>query len=144
MPTPTNIQSELDRHRASNAARVQQLVAEQHNTEITRAFELMFTSGTESDSIGLGRLLFAKGMRLLEARPDREAGSEWQLRVGVKRSLRELTADDFTCDLITLASGVHSCFQTWDFLADTSAEESQPHPRPAEAKGSPTVEGGCS
>jgi hypothetical protein len=130
MPTPVNIQSELDRHRETNATRVQGLVDQQYNTEITRAFELDFTSANESDATGLGRLLFAKGMRLLAGGPEAGPTGTWNLRVGVKRSLRELTSEDFICDLITLASGVHSCFQTWEFLTDDSAEASQPHPCP--------------
>ncbi len=128
MPTPINIQSELLRHRESNALRVQQLVDQQYNTEITRGFELDFTSGNESDAISLGRLLFAKGLLLLMPTPSPASDSRWTLRVGVKRSLREITSEDFICDLITLASGVNSCFETWEFLADDAAEQTQLHP----------------
>ncbi len=130
MPTPINIQSELDRHREANAGRVRELVEQQYNTEITRAFELGFTSADEGDATGLGKLLFAKGMRLLTGGPEQGPSGVWNLRVGVKRSLRELTSDDFICDLVTLASGIHSCFQTWEFLTDESAEASQAHPLP--------------
>lgn len=128
MPTPVNIQSELDRHRDVNAARVRELVEQQYNTEITRGFELSFSSQNESDAVGLGRLLFAKGLRLLPPTPSAESDGTWKLRVGVKRSLREVTSEDFICDLITLASGVHSCFSTWQFLSDDVAEHTQPHP----------------
>ena len=130
MPTPVNIQSELDRLRESNAKRVKELVEQQYNTETTRAFELDFTSANEGDATGLGKLLFAKGMRLLTDGPEMGPTGVWNLRVGVKRSLRELTSEDFICDLVTLASGIHSCFQTWEFLTDNSAEASQPHPLP--------------
>ena len=128
MPTPVNIQSELDRHRADNAARVKELVDQQYNTEITRGFKLEFSSSNESDAVGLGRLLFAKGLRLLTPTPEVVSAGSWKTGVGVKRSLREITSEDFICDLITLASGVHSCFDTWDFLADEPAEQAQSHP----------------
>ncbi len=130
MPTPVNIQAELDRHRETNAKRVKDLVDGQYNTETTRAFELNFTSGNEGDATGLGRLLFAKGMRLLAGTPEADREGAWNVRVGVKRSLRELTSQEFICDLITIASGVHSSFQTWEFLTEDSAEGAQPHPSP--------------
>ena len=135
MPTPVNIQSELDRHRSANTERVAQLVEQQYNTEVTRGFELDLASDNESDAVGLGRLLFAKGLRLLPPTPTENADGSWTLRVGVKRSLREITAEDFICDLITLASGVHSCFQTWEFLTDESAENTQPHPDTPDMQG---------
>lgn len=135
MPTPVNIQSELVRHQARNAEQVRQLVEEQYNTEITRGFALEFSSGEEGDAVGLGRLLFAKGLRLLQPEPTEEADGRWWTRVGVKRSLREVTAEDFVCNLVTLASGVHSCFETWDFLADDAAEATQPHPDHPDPKG---------
>ncbi len=136
MPTPTNIQSELDRHRAANIVRVQKLVEEQYNTEITRGFELDFSASNEHDAVGLGRLLFAKGLRLLAPTPEQNGNGVWTVRVGVKRSLREITSEDFLCDLITLASGVHSCFETWEFLADDAAEQTQVHPDTPDAQGS--------
>ncbi len=131
MPAPVNIQSELERHRASNAARVAMLVEQQYNTEVTRAFQLSFTSGTVGDAVALGRLLFAKGMRLLTPVPE-VVSDVWNVRMGVKRNVRELTSEDFVCDLVTVASGVHSCFQTWEFLTDDPAEAAQPHPSPNE------------
>lgn len=137
MPIPVNIQSELDRHREANAGRVESLIDQQYNTEITRGFALDFTSANESDAVGLGRLLFAKGLCLLTPTPEMEASTVWRTRVGVKRSLRELTSEEFICDLIALASGVHSCFDTWDFLADDAAEQTQAHPDPPLMQGPP-------
>lgn len=134
MPTPVNIQSELDRHREANVGRVQELVEQQYNTETIRAFELDFTSSNEGDATGLAKLLFAKGMRLLTGGPEAGPTGVWNLRVGVKRSLRELTSDEFVCDLVTLASGVHSCFQTWEFLTAEAAEASQPHAAPVHSR----------
>ncbi len=127
MPTPTNIQAELDRHRAENSRRLEELVNEQYNTEITRAFLLRFKAVDEGDAAGLGRLLFAKGLRLMTMVPERQTDGTFEVRAGVKHNLREITLEPFICDLITLASGVRAIYEGWDFLTELPAEESQPH-----------------
>ncbi len=126
MPTPTNIQAELERHRASNGERLKQLVDEQYNTEITRAFLLRFSAADRGDAQGLGRLLFAKGLRLMTIEPERQPDGSFEVRAVVKHNLREITQEPFICDLITLASGVHAAYEGWEFLAEGSAEETQP------------------
>ena len=126
MPTPTNIQAELDRHRADNSRRLQELVNEQYNTEVTRAFLLRFSAAGRDDAASLGRLLFAKGLRLLTLEPERTNGN-FEVRAGVKHNLREITREAFICDLITLASGVRATYEGWEFLTEDSAEKSQPH-----------------
>ena len=126
MPTPTNIQSELERHRDTNNERLLKLVDEQYNTEITRPFFLRFSAQKRQDAVGLGRLLFAKGLRLITPEP-RKTAQGWQVEVAVKHNLREVTQEDFMCDLITLASGVHARYDCWDFLSDDSAEQTQQH-----------------
>ena len=122
MPTPTNIQSELVRHRETNNERLERLIGQQYNTEITRPILLRFSAHDRDDAVGLGRLLFAKGFRLITPEP-RKADHGWQVEVAVKHNLQE----DFMCDLITLASGVHATYECWDFLSDDSAEQTQQH-----------------
>lgn len=126
MPTPTNIQSELDRHRETNGERLHHLVDEQYNTEVTRPFFLRFSASDHEDAVGLSRLLFAKGLRLITPEP-RKTDHGWRVEVAVKHNLREITQEDFICDLITLASGVHARYDCWDFLSDESAEQTQQH-----------------
>ena len=126
MPTPTNIQNELNRHRDSNNERLKQLVDEQYNTEITRPIFLRFSARDHEDAVGLSRLLFAKGLRLITPEPRKE-GHGWTVEVAVKHNLREITQEDFMCDLITLASGVSARYDCWDFLSDDSAEQTQQH-----------------
>ncbi len=127
MPTPTNIQAELDWHRSQNGERLQSMVEQQFNTEITRSFVLSFTAAVKSDAEGLGRLLFAKGMRLLTVEPEAAPDGRWIERVVVKHSLREITQEHFLCDLITVASGVRAIYDGWELPSDDSAEETQPH-----------------
>ena len=127
MPTPTNIQAELDRHRSQNNERRQRLIEQQFNTEITRSCMLTFTAAVKSDAEGLGRLLFAKGMRLLTVEPEAAPDGTWVERVVVKHSLREITQEDFICDLITVASGVRATYDGWELPSEDSAEETQPH-----------------
>lgn len=127
MSTPTNIQSELNRHRSENATRLQQMVEQQFNTEITRSFVLTFYADDYGDAEGLGRLLFAKGMRLLTLQPEHTESGAYHVRAVVKHSLREITQEDFICDLINLASGVRAIYRGWALLAPDAAEETQPH-----------------
>lgn len=126
MATPTNIQSELIRHRESNNHRLQDLMDQQYNMEITRPFFLRFTAADREDAVGLGRLLFAKGLRLISPEP-RQSGGGYVIEVATKHNLREITQEDFMCDLITLASGVHATYDCWDFLSDEAAEQTQHH-----------------
>ncbi|WP_419806517.1 hypothetical protein [Terriglobus sp.] len=132
MPTPTNIQNELNRHRDTNSERLKQLVDEQYNTEITRPFFLRFSTGDQEDAVGLSRLLFAKGLRLITPEP-RKTDHGWRVEVAVKHNLREITQEDFICDLITLSSGVNARYECWDFLSEDSAEETQSHDSVPEA-----------
>lgn len=126
MPTPTAIQNEVNRHRDLNSNRLKQLVDQQYNTEITRPFLLRFMMRDREDAIGLGRLLFAKGMRLVTPEPQLVADG-WRIEVAVKHNLREITQEDFVCDLITMAAGVNGCYECWDFLSEQSAEQTQQH-----------------
>ena len=132
MPTPTNIQSELNRHRESNNERLRQLMEQQYNMEITRPIFLRFSAHDQQDAVGLSRLLFAKGLRLITPEPQKE-NHGWTVEVAVKHNLREITQEDFMCDLITLASGVSSRYECWDFLSDESAEQTQQHDSVPEA-----------
>lgn len=134
MPTPTHLQSELDRIRGANSARMETLVEQQYNTEITRPFALRFTADTQSDAQGLMRLLFAKGLRLITPEPVEASDGSWRVEVGAKHNLREMTAEDFVCDLVTVASGVHACFEGWEFLSDDAAELTQQHAESPERK----------
>ena len=127
MPTPTNIQWELERHRAANSERLKDPVGEQYDTEITRASLLRFTAADRDDAVGLSRLVFAKGMRLLTAEPEQQPNGGFEIRAVVKHNLREITQDNFICDLITLASGLRATYEGWEFLPGSSAEESQEH-----------------
>lgn len=127
MPVPTNIQAEFNRHCRQNNERIQALVEQQFNTEITRSFVLTFDAANQSDAEGLGRLLFAKGMRLLTLEPEKQPSSEHRVRAVVKHSLREITQEQFVCDLITVASGVSAIYQGWDLPSEESAEQTQQH-----------------
>lgn len=133
MPTPTNIQGELNRHRESNNERLKKLLDEQYNTEITRPLFLRFSAHDHEDAVGLSRLLFAKGLRLITPEPRKE-GHGWRIEVAVKHNLREITQEDFMCDLITLASGVHGRYECWDFLSEECAEQTQHHDNVPEAQ----------
>jgi hypothetical protein len=126
MPTPTNIQSEVIRHRESNNERLKKMVDDQVNMEMTRPVFLRFSAKHQEDAVSLSRLLFAKGMRLVQPEPQQN-GHHWTVEVAVKHNLREVTQEDFTCDLITMASGVHATYDCWDFLSNDAAEETQQH-----------------
>ncbi len=103
------------------------MVEQQFNTEITRSFVLTFYADDYGDAEGLGRLLFAKGMRLLTLQPEHTESGAYHVRAVVKHSLREITQEDFICDLINLASGVRAIYRGWALLAPDAAEETQPH-----------------
>ncbi|GAA3764169.1 ribonuclease E inhibitor RraB [Terriglobus aquaticus] len=133
MPTPTNIQSEIIRHRESNNERLKQMVDDQVNMETTRPVFLRFSAHNYDDAVGLSRMLFAKGMRLIQPEPQQD-GHHWTVEVATKHNLRELTQEDFTCDLVTLASGVHATYDCWDFLSNDVAEETQEHNKVPEAQ----------
>lgn len=134
MAAPVNLQSELVRHRETNNDRVKSLVDQQFNTEITRPFFLRFYTHERQDAVGLTRLLFAKGLRLItpEPVPMRDG---WRVEVAVKHNLREVTQEEFTCDLIQLASGVNATYDCWDFLSEDSAEQTQEHNDVPETRG---------
>jgi regulator of RNase E activity RraB len=127
MPTETSAKENLEQQRAKNTARMQDLLAQQYNVEVTRSLVLYFSSPDEECARSLNKALFAKGTRVLQADPEKKSDGRFHIHVGVKRSIRDAVQEEFVADLVRTASGMNGSFDGWNLLSDESAEETQSH-----------------
>jgi regulator of RNase E activity RraB len=134
MPTEASAKENLDQQLANNTVRMQELVDQQFNVEITRSIALCFSSPDEECARALNKALFAKGTRVLQNDPEKKDNGRFSIRVGVKRSLRDVVRDEFVSDMVHTASGMNSNFDGWNLLTEDAAEETQSHEDAHEAK----------
>ncbi len=127
MPNEASVQENLNRQRASNSARLDELVQQQHNVEITRSLVLCFSAPDEDSAKALNKALFAKGTRILQQESEEKADARFHIRVGVKRSLRDAVREEFVRDLVQTAAEMNCSYDGWDLLTDEAAEDLQPH-----------------
>ena len=127
MPNETSMKENLEQQLASNSARMDELVEQQFNVEITRSLVLCFSSQEEDCAKALNKALFAKGTRVLQHEPERKDDGRFHIRVGVKRSLRDAVGEQFVSDLVHTAAGMNGSYDGWNLLTEEGAEETQPH-----------------
>lgn len=120
--TDLNGKENLERQIAHNSMRIQELVSQQYNMEITRSLMLCFSSPDESCARSLTKALFAKGTRIVDRTPELESDGRWHIRVGVKRSLRDAVREDFVADLVATASSMHGSYDGWHMLTELSTD----------------------
>lgn len=138
MPNEAIAKENLDQQLANNTVRMKELVDQQYNVEVTRSIVLCFSSADEECARALTKALFAKGTRVLQRDPEERDG-RFQIRVGVKRSLRDTVREEFVADLVHTASGMNGSFDGWDMLGEETAEETQMHSDAPDAKDAPIV-----
>jgi len=127
MATDLREKENLDQQLANNSVRIQELIDQHYNVEVTRSLVLCFSADSENCARALNKALFAKGTRLLTRDPKQKTDGRWCVRVGVKRSLRDVVREEFVADLVHTAIGMHSTYDGWNLLTDESAEEAQQH-----------------
>ena len=130
-----NLESQL----ADNTAKIKDLVDQQYNVEVTRSLVLCFSSGDEECARALNRALFAKGTRILQHDPESGDDGRFHIRVGVKRSLRDVVREEFVSDLVHTAAGMNGSYDGWNLLTDESAEQAQSHTETPDVKDSPAA-----
>ncbi|MGI4853822.1 MAG: hypothetical protein ACRYF4_07245 [Janthinobacterium lividum] len=116
----------LEEQLASNTTRMQELLQGQYNVEITRSLVLSFSSPEEDCAKAISKALFAKGTRVLQ-QPEYKPDGRFHIRVGVKRSIRDVVREDFVADMVHTAAGMNGSFDSWNLLTEESAEETQSH-----------------
>ncbi|SEC57052.1 ribonuclease E inhibitor RraB [Terriglobus roseus] len=124
MTTEASAKENLDQQLANNTARLKELVDQQYNVEVTRSIVLCFSSDDDECARALIKALFAKGTRVLQPEPEKR-GDRFQIRVGVKRSLRDTVREEFVSDMVHTASGMNGTFDGWNLLGEESAEQAQ-------------------
>ncbi|MEK6398681.1 MAG: hypothetical protein V4734_11395 [Terriglobus sp.] len=117
----------LDQQLANNSIRIKEMIDQQYNVEVTRSLVLCFSSPDEDSARSLGKALFAKGTRLLNRDPQKKADNRWCIRVGVKRTLRDVVREEFVADMVHTAAGMESTYDGWNLLTDEPAEQAQQH-----------------
>ncbi len=127
MPNDAVTNTNLDQQLAQNSTRIQGLVDQQYNVEITRSVELFFSSPEEKSARSILKALFAKGTRVLSRDPEAKDDGRFHIRVGVKRSLRDTVREDFTRDMVDTVSGMNGTYDGWNLLTDDAAEDIQRH-----------------
>lgn len=127
MANEASAKENLDQQLANNTARMQELVAQQYNVDATRSLVLFFSSSEEDCARALNKALFAKGTRVLQQEPEKQADERFHIRVGVKRSIRDAVREEFVADLVHTASGMNGSFDGWNLLTDEPAESVQTH-----------------
>ncbi len=127
MPSDASAKENLEQQLASNAVRMDDLVNQQYNVELTRSIVLCFSSPEEDCARALNKALFAKGTRTLQHDPEKKDDDRYHIRVGVKRSIRDAVREDFVHDLVQTAAGMNGSFDGWNLLTDDAAEEAQSH-----------------
>ena len=127
MANEAGAKQNLDQQLASNTARMEDLVNQQYNVEVTRSLVLCFSSPEEDCARALNKALFAKGTRVLQQDPEKQQDERYHIRVGVKRSIRDAVREEFVADLVHTASGMNASFDGWNLLTDEPAETAQTH-----------------
>jgi hypothetical protein len=115
----------LEQRLANNTARMQELVDQQFNVEITRSIQLCFSCDSDNCAKALSQALFAKGTRVLSREPEEKTDGRFHIRVGIKRSVRDAVREDFVHDLVHTASGMHGTYDGWVLLSEEPAETAQ-------------------
>ena len=127
MATDLREKDNLDQQRANNTARIKELIDQQYSVEVTRSLQLCFSTSSEECARALSKALFAKGMRVLTRDPEQKSNDRWNIRVGVKRSLRDVVREEVVSDLVQTAASMHGTYDGWNLLTDEYAEETQQH-----------------
>ena len=127
MPSDVNAGENLQQQLASNSARMDELVHQQYNVETTRSLMLCFSSPEEDCARTLNKVLFGKGMRVLQHDPEKNEDGRYHIRVGVKGSLRDAVREEFVRDMVQTAVALNSSYDGWNLLADQTAEQMQSH-----------------
>ena len=127
MAAALNEQENLEQQLANNSARMKELVDQQYNVEVTRSLQLCFSCDSEDCARALNKALFAKGTRTLTRDPESGDDGRFHLKVGVKRSLRDVVRDEFVHDLVHTAAGMNGSYDGWTLLGDDTAEQTQAH-----------------
>ncbi len=128
MPNEASAKQNLEEQLASNAARMDDLVTQQFDVEVTRSIVLCFSSPEEDCARALNKALFAKGTRTLQHDPEKKDDGRYHIRVGVKRSIRDAVREEFVHDLVQTAAGMNGSFDGWNLLTEEAAEEAQSRP----------------
>lgn len=139
MPNEASAKQNLDDQLANNTAKIKDLVDQQYNVEVTRSLVLFFSSPEADCARALNQALFAKGTRVLQQEPESKGDGRFHIRVGVKRSLRDVVREEFVEDLVHTASGMNGTYDGWSMLNDDTAEETQPHADTPDIKHSPAA-----
>jgi hypothetical protein len=126
MPNQLSAKENLEQQFENNSTRMNELVDQQYNVEITRSIVLFFSSSDEDCAKSLTKALFAKGTRVLTRDPEPD-GDRFRIRVGVKRGIRDIVREEVTRDLVETAAGMNGSYDGWDLLSDDAAEETQHH-----------------
>jgi len=127
MANEASAKENLDQQLASNTARMVDLVEQQYNVEVTRSLVLCFSSPEEDCARALNKALFAKGTRVLQQNPEKKPANRFDIRLGVKRRIRDAEREEFVADLVHTASGMNGSYDGWSLLTDEPAEEAQAH-----------------
>ena len=127
MANEASTKENLDQQLATNTVRMEELVNQQYNVEVTRSLVLCFSSPDEDCARALNKALFAKGTRVLQQEPEKKQDDRFHIRVGVKRSLRDAVREDFVTDMVYTAGGMNGSYDGWNLLTDDPAEETQIH-----------------
>ena len=140
MPNEASAKENLEEQLRSNTDRMDELLRDQYNVEITRSLVLCFSSPEEDCAKALIKALFAKGTRVLQTEPDCKADQRFHIRVGVKRSIRDAVREDFVSDMVHTASGMNASYDGWNLLSDDAAESTQSHTETPDVKNSPAAD----
>ena len=128
MVTDLREKENLDQQLANNSLRIKELIDQQYNVEVTRSLVLCFSCPEEECAHALSKALFAKGTRILTREPQQKANGRWGIRVGVKRSLRDVVREEFVADMVHTAASMNGTYDGWNLLTDETAEQAQKHP----------------
>ncbi|MGI4758317.1 MAG: ribonuclease E inhibitor RraB [Janthinobacterium lividum] len=138
MSDEASTKANLDHLLASNSARIQEMLESQVNVETTRSLVLCFSSPEEDCALAINKALFAKGTRVLQ-QPECKADGRFHIRVGVKRSIRDVVHESFVADMVHTAAGMNGSYDGWSLLTDGAAEEAQMHVDTPDVQHSPAA-----
>ena len=127
MANEAGAKANIDQQVMHNTARMEELVDQQYNVEVTRSLVLCFSSPDEDCARALNKALFAKGTRVLQQDPEQQQDERFHIRVGVKRSIRDAVREEFIADMVHTANGMNGSFDGWNLLTDEPAESAQTH-----------------
>ncbi|MBE0656077.1 MAG: ribonuclease E inhibitor RraB [Bryobacteraceae bacterium] len=114
--TEDEIQGTISRHRSRNAELRQVLTANGVSLTQERPVDVHFWSWDQSDAAALARELYRRGYLVtLIARASAESRDEerWNVEAGAKIAPQKVLRDEFTEDLVRLASAHDSAYDGW-------------------------------